>query len=149
MDKILEIKIIPVFDKFAWKIVKQDEEILERRVFADDDERVKSTDAPYYDGERNILFLRGYNRDEDDVFHLCTAEETKKIEEKVKKINQKYSQNFIKRFPRGKLVFYVDIHGNIEYTRELNRDFTYSLLQAGNYFATREEAEKSLLKKEN
>lgn len=41
-ETILEIEFQPVFDKWAWKITKQNEEILERKEFLDKELNVES-----------------------------------------------------------------------------------------------------------
>ena len=66
-EKVLEIEFQPVWDKWAWRVVKQNEEVLKRDNFID----------------KKIEVMYG-------IISICTAEEKALIEEKVKAINEKY-----------------------------------------------------------
>lgn len=47
-ETVLEIEFQPVFDKWAWRVVKQNEEVLKRGVFDDIHIGVYSTNIPSY-----------------------------------------------------------------------------------------------------
>ena len=140
-EDVLKIEFQPVFDKWAWKITYQNEDVLKRGIFVDEELCVESGKLPSFD--LDILFLKGDFHEQDDEINLCTTEEKALIEEKVKAINEKYG---IKKRWRGKQdeqYFYIDKHiGYIcsRYEKGFEGDnFNYEI---GNYFKTRELAEK-------
>ena len=63
-EKVLEIQFMPVWDKWAWRITKQNEEILKRNVFKDEELNVESFETPEFIKTENksILFIRGYSK---------------------------------------------------------------------------------------
>lgn len=89
-ENVLEIEFIPVWDKWVWRITKQDEEIFERGEFYDKELKVKSSSYPCYFQEEEILCIKGKNKGNDNFICFCTSEEKILIEHKVKSINEKY-----------------------------------------------------------
>ena len=87
-EDVLKIEFQPVFDKWAWKITYQNEDVLKRGIFVDEEICVESVKLPSFD--LDILFLKGDFREEDDKINLCTTEEKVIIKEKVRAINKKY-----------------------------------------------------------
>ena len=98
-EKVLEIEFKPVWDKWAWRITKQNEEILKRNNFKDEELKVESICFSDFYRRRKVLFLRGSFNSMDDKINICTTEEKSLIEEKIKAINEKYGT--MKRW-RGK-----------------------------------------------
>ena len=47
-EKVLEIEFQPVWDKWAWKVTKQNEEILKRNEFIDKELNVESFHSPEF-----------------------------------------------------------------------------------------------------
>lgn len=90
-DNVLEIEFIPVFDKWAWRITKQDEKVLKFGCFTDYKLGVASTSmiSPTFVKISNFLFLKAYVLDKGTV-NICDDEIKAKIEEKVRVINEKY-----------------------------------------------------------
>ena len=142
-ETVLEIEFQPVFDKWAWRITFQNEDVLKRGEFMDEDLCVESGKLPSFD--LDILFLKGDFREEDDKINLCTTEEKASIEEKVKAINEKYGIFKSWRGKRDEKYYYVDTHnGYVAITNEKgfeDDDFNHEI---GNYFKTLELAEKYL-----
>ena len=89
-EKVLEIEFMPVWDKWAWRIIKQNEEILKRNNFKDEELNVESFRSPEFLSLANKLFIKGSAESRDDDINICNQEEKALIEEKVKAINEKY-----------------------------------------------------------
>lgn len=89
-ETVLEIEFQPVWDKWAWRIIKQNEEILKRGTFKDGNINVKSLFFPDFNSCDEILNIRGTYKNKDDEINICTSEEKLLIEKKVKAINEKY-----------------------------------------------------------
>jgi len=139
-ETVLEIEFQPVFDKWAWIIIKQNEEILERNVFKDEKLNVESFESPEFRKTENKLFIRGSVKRLDDNISICNQEEKALIEEKVKSINEKYG---IKKRWRGKyneIYCYIDEFFEIKtvYERETEKD--NERYKVGNYFEIGKEA---------
>ena len=60
-ETVLEIEFTPVWDKWEWKIVKQNEDILKRGTFEDKGIGVYSCNYPCYNYYNCILSIRGNN----------------------------------------------------------------------------------------
>jgi hypothetical protein F3_00887 len=137
-ETVLEIEFQPVFDKWAWKITKQNEEILERNNFKDEELNVASSHSPCF--EESFLFVKGVSRCCDGIINICTAEEKALIEEKVKAINEKYGIKKRWRAKYGYCYYYInDIFEVCSYAETFSRidNAKYETL---NYFKTGEEA---------
>ncbi len=89
-ETVLEIEFQPVFDKWAWKVTKQNVGILKRGKLRDEELKVYSVIMPQYFKNIEKLAIWGENCDADKNINICTAEEKALIEEKVKAINEKY-----------------------------------------------------------
>ncbi|KYM67125.1 hypothetical protein A2U13_08855 [Fusobacterium necrophorum subsp. funduliforme] len=145
-EKVLEIEFIPVWDKWVWKITKQNENVLKRNMFKDDGIGVFSCLSPQFKSEDNRLFIRGSNKNLDDKVESCTDKEKTIIEEKVKAINEKYGKQKRWRAEYAKGYFYIRSFGEIYVeveTRDMKDNKHY---ECGNYFQTHEQAEKALEK---
>lgn len=135
---ILEIEFQPVFEKWAWKITKQNEEILERNNFKDEELNVASSHSPCF--EESFLFVKGVSRSYDGIINICTSEEKTLIEEKVRAINEKYGIKKRWRAKYGYCYYYInDIFEVCSYAETFSRidNAKYETL---NYFKTGEEA---------
>ena len=141
-ETVLEIEFQPVFDKWAWRITKQNEEILERKEFLDKELNVESFCYPEFLSLKNKLFLRGSEKSQDDNINICNQEEKALIEDKVKAINKKYG---IKKRWRANKYEYYHFLGNIfEICESTEMGFVEDIerYRDGNYFRTKEEAEE-------
>nr|DAX94152.1 MAG TPA: hypothetical protein [Caudoviricetes sp.] len=139
-ETVLEIEFQPVFDKWSWRIIKQDEEILKRNEFLDKELNVESFRSPEFLSLKNKLYIRGSEKRLDDNISICNQEEKELIEEKVKAINEKYG---IKKRWRGKyneIYCYIDEFFEIKtvYERETEKD--NERYKVGNYFEIGKEA---------
>ena len=141
-EKVLEIEFMPVWDKWAWKITKQNEEILERKEFLDKELNVESFCYPEFLSLKNKLYIRGSKKSQDDNINICNQEEKALIEDKVKAINKKYG---IKKRWRANKYEYYHFLGNIfEICESTEMGFVEDIerYRDGNYFRTKEEAEE-------
>lgn len=144
--KVLEVEFEPVFDRWACKINYQDEDLLKRRVFKDEELGIKSITCLAYDSQNEILYIRGDKKYDEEVI-LCSSDEKKQIEEKVNKLNKKYSDisKWYDRVIMEGEYFTIDFsEGSINQATE---DFMYidnERYKLGNYFKSVDEAKKFL-----
>ena len=141
-ENVLEIEFQPVFDKWAWRVVKQNEEVLKRGVFDDIHIGVYSTNIPSYNYYNCTLGIRGNNKDKDDLINLCTEDEKREIEVKVRNINEKYGIKKRWRAEEDNEYYYIDSEFSI---RSDNDNYVIpdnNKYMNGNYFRTKEQAEE-------
>jgi len=143
-EKVLEIEFQPVWDKWAWRITKQNEEILKRNNFKDEELNVESFESQEFRkmGIKSVLFIRGYSKKGDNDIQICTTEEKALIEEKVKSINEKYGIK--KRWRANKYEHYYFLGNIFEICESTEMGFVEDIerYRDGNYFRTKEEAEE-------
>lgn len=139
-ETVLEIELMPVWDKWAWKITKQNEEILKRNEFIDKELKIESFRSPEFFSLQNKLFIRGNAKSWDDNISICTSEEKTLIEEKVKAINEKYGIKKRWRAKYNEIYCYIDEFFEIKtvYERETEKD--NERYKVGNYFEIGKEA---------
>jgi len=139
-ETVLEIEFQPVFDKWAWKITKQNEEILERNNFKDEELNVASSHSPCF--EESFLFVKGVSRCYDGIINICTSEEKALIEGKVKAINEKYG--IVNRWRAGNEESYYLMHSDfsVERDKEYYTVTDNKRYEFGNYLKSKEEAEE-------
>ena len=137
-EKVLEIESQEVFDRVAVRIKYQNFEVLKRGEFEDRGIGVVSFNNPcYLPSPYNQLHLKGKSKIEDNSIFTVAKEEFKNIKNMVEAINEKYG--IPKRWRAEENDCYYTIFGeNIE-KKSLADDKFYNL---GNYFKTKEEAEK-------
>ena len=141
-ENVLEIEFQPVFDKWAWIVVKQNEEILIRNEFIDKELNVESFRSPEFFPLKNKLFIRGCAKSWDDNISICSQEEKTLIEEKVKAINEKYGIKKRWREKYNEIYCYIDEFFEIKtaYERETEKD--NERYKVGNYFEIGKEAQE-------
>lgn len=141
-ETVLEIEFQPVFDKWAWRIIKQNEEILKRGYFLDKDIKVESTFRPEFGTKKEKLYIRGIDELNDISINICTIEEKALIEEKVKAINEKYGIPKRWRAEYGKIYYYMNELFEITWIRENHNYFSNKKYENGNHFKTETEAKE-------
>lgn len=141
-ENVLEIEFQPVWDKWAWRITKQNEEILKRNNFKDEELNVESFESQEFRkmGIKSVLFIRGYSKKGDNDIQICTTEEKALIEEKVKAINEKYGVPKRWRAEDGNYYYHVDDEFIIQKEVEDYMILDNNRYNIGNYFRTKEEA---------
>lgn len=142
-ETVLEIEFIPVWDKWAWRITKQNENVLERGVFKDDEIRVMSSSVPCLCLD-NFLYIKGMDSSHDDDCFVCTNEEKTIIEEKMKAINEKYGKPKRWRAEYEEGYYYINSFGEIHVGIETNETLDEKLYKCGNYFHNADQAKKVL-----
>ena len=139
-EEVLKIESQEVFDSVAFRIVYQNEEVLKRGEFKDNELDVYSSTTLEY--RKGTLYIRGNVEECDDKIVVVSKEEFKDVVEKVRLINKKYDVQKKWRAEKGEMYFYVNygLEVNIIVDDYYNGDNI--LYKAGNYFKTEKEAEK-------
>lgn len=141
-ETVLEIEFTPVFDKWAWRIIKQNVDILKRGKLRDEELKVYSVVMPQYYKNDNKLTIWGEDYDGDKDINMCTTEEKTLIEEKVKAINEKYGIKKRWRADRDRRYYFIDDEFNVRCNIEENLSLDNDRYEIGNYFKTEKEIEK-------
>lgn len=147
-EKVLEIETQEVFDKIAIRIKYQNFEVLKRGKFKDEEIIVESACVPDYINLNNKLYIQGEAESTDNRIFLIDKEDLKNILEKVNKINEKYGIPKRWRAEYERQYLTILSNGKIEKIRDygnIDDNLRYSL---GNYFKTREEAQRVIDNKE-
>ena len=141
-ETVLEIDFQPVFDKWAWRISKQDEDILPRGIFEDKNLKVATDYKPEYKKEINYLYVKGVFSEHDNDIDICSTEEKALLEEKVKAINEKYGIKKRWRANFGGEYCFIDDNFSIKWDRDKEYFVDNRKYENGNYFETKTEAEE-------
>ena len=141
-ETVIEIEFLPIWDKWAWRITKQNETIFKRGEFKDDNINVRSVYFPDFNEDEKFLFIKGNSKHMDDKINICTTEEKEIIEEKVKAINEKYG--IVRRWKAEKNEIYFCINECFETTWRMDcySNSSNKKYENGNYFKTEKEAEE-------
>lgn len=144
-EKVLEIESQEVFDRVAIRIKYQNFEVLKRGEFEDRGIGVVSFNNPcYLPSPYNQLHLKGKSKIEDNSIFTVAKEEFKNIKNMVEAINEKYGIPKRWRAEKGGIYWFIDtdFSGKVRDLwdqRSTDENVRYNL---GNYFKTKEEAEK-------
>ncbi|WP_315515012.1 hypothetical protein [Leptotrichia wadei] len=143
-ESVLEIEFTPVWDKWAWRIRKQNEEVLNLGNFRDDELKVMSTSLinPSFVTLSNYLYLK--SSDLDNTINICEDTVKRIIEKKVEAVNEKYGVEKRWRAETGESYFYIDDWCGISIDNDWDYDEDKARYDFGNYFETEEEAKKYL-----
>lgn len=87
-----------------------------------------------------MLGIRGNNKDKDDLINLCTEDEKREIEVKVRNINEKYGIYKKWKAKYGNSYFFVDSIFDIMEEKDINWKLDNNRYDIGNYFETEKEA---------
>lgn len=141
-EKVLEIEFQEIWGKYAWRIVKNTIPFEIEEVHNDEVKLVRHQDNIYifddFEGLWDIL---------DDEM-LIYEEDKIKIENFVTEINHKYGRQKRWRAQAGNLFYYITSDGDIESNYEDLSDENMDMYNLGNYFKTKEEAQKIIDSKE-
>lgn len=136
-EKVLEIEFIPVWDKWAWRIKKIE---LEAGEETNEIGEVFSTTIEKIDGVWRI----GGNGNPTFYENMLITSEARHVLELIEKgINEKYGKP--KRWRAGykERYFYISFFGEIRKNLDENNAMDRKAYEFGNYFQTREQAEKA------
>lgn len=124
-ETVLEIEFQPVFDKWAWRVIKNK---LEPRF---EFEYLKNSNA-------NIIRVCfEFYVDEN---YLLSAFEKEKLEKLIKAINEKYGVKKRWRAKYDEVYFYIDGYFKVTWGRDFQNIYGNWRYELGNYFKTEEEA---------
>ncbi len=143
-EDVLKIEFQPVFDKWAWRIIYQNEDVLKRGEFIDEDLKIESHySSEFVDG---FLFIRGEFKEHDKKINICTAEEKAIIEKRAKFINEKYGIFKPWRAEKYGNYFFIksELKEEVWTSTERFSPLDDEKYKSGNYFKTQELAEKYL-----
>ena len=142
-EKVLEIETQEVFDKVAVRIKYQNFEVLKRGEFEDIEIGVVSFNNPcYLSYPYNQLHLKGKFKIDDDFIFTVTKEEFENIKNMVEAINEKYGIPKRWRAEIGKKHFSILSTGGVGSFSEYYDKFDNDRYDLGNYFKTKEQAQK-------
>ncbi|WP_338961521.1 hypothetical protein KST74_08705 [Fusobacterium nucleatum] len=148
-EKVLEIETQEVFDKVAVRIKYQNFEVLKRGEFEDIEIGVVSFNNPcYLSYPYNQLHLKGKFKIDDDFIFTVTKEEFENIKNMVEAINEKYGIPKRWRAKRGEKHFSILFTGEVMSFSEYYDKFDNDRYDLGNYFETKEQAQKVIDSKE-
>lgn len=142
-EKVLEIKFKLVWGKWAWKITKNELFNLHDGV---QEYESKTLQLKLKKECKNCIFM--YNDVIDDYEEtpnciLLYEHEKERLEEFVKRINEKYGKSKRWRVKYGERYYYTDCCAYVQFATEHNTTTDNRLYEIGNYFQTREQAEKA------
>ncbi|CAL7879759.1 hypothetical protein [Fusobacterium necrophorum] len=142
-EKVLEIEFKQVWDKWAWRITKNELFNLYGGV---QEYESKTLRLKLKKGYESCIFMYSIVLDdykETPNFILLYESEKERLEEFVKRINEKYSKP--KRWRAGgkERYFYINPFGEIHEEIETYNITDERYYNSGNYFQTREQAEKA------
>ncbi|KYL05222.1 hypothetical protein [Fusobacterium necrophorum] len=145
-EKVLEIEFIPVWDKWAWRITKNE-------LFNLHDEVQEYENKPLQlklkKGYENCIFMYNNVTDKYEEIPNCILlyeHEKGRLKKLVKRINEKYGKPKHWRAKYGERYYYTDYCAYVQFATEHNTTTDNRLYELGNYFQTREQAEKALEK---
>ena len=126
-ETVLEIEFQPVFDKWAWKVMKN------KLDPGFEFEYLKNSNA-------NIIRLNfGFVIDDR---YLINDSEKEKLEKSIKSINEKYGIKKRWRAKRGGYFYYINCFFEPEQSIEVFFEEDDNIYKSGNYFETAEEVEE-------
>lgn len=138
---VLEIEYKEIFNgDYAVKIKYQNEDVLKRGKFVDDEIGVESVVVPEFDSY--TLYVRGKNTDDDDKYNIVSSKKLAEIKAKVEKINEKYGikPRWIGEY--GEEYYYVTDKFGVEVDVEQRTYLDKYRHGLGNYFKTFKEAKE-------
>mgnify|MGYP000926978426 FL=1 len=137
---VLKIEHRKVFDKYAVRIVYQNDDILKREIFNDCD--VKSISHIEY--RDDVFYIRGNNRKNDNDVIIVDESQMQDIFEKVAKVNEKYG--IIKRWRASEQNLYYTIlsNGEVFSIVEKGSKEDNARYEIGNYFPSINDARRVL-----
>lgn len=147
-EKVLEIEYQEVFNKVAVRIKYQNFEVLKRGKFYDEETEVESCFMPEYCKCDNKLFIQGDEKNKDGRILLVDKEDLEKILEIVKKINEKYRIPKRWRAEEGENYYSIAGVDVIKIDSENLVELDNRRYELGNYFQTKEQAQKVIDSKE-
>lgn len=143
-EDVLELKIIDTLiteDGIDYIICKlsQNTEVLKRGV---NTKYSKSFEYPGWDIRNKQLYTLGVVEKYDNLPFAVPTSDIELLKEKVKAINEKYGIKKRWRAKHGEYFYYINFLFEIDWTIESFAEGDDAKYKSGNYFETKEEAEK-------
>lgn len=142
-EKVLEIEFQEVFDKVAVRIKKLDYDFFAGGLLKEDVEKYNCSfiESPTDLEERIICLYSDIYLSDNDI--NCYCEETiKKIKEFVDYVNKEYGIPKRWRAEKNKTYYLINYYGHVCDVIEENIERDNEFFEQGNYFKTKEEAQK-------
>lgn len=145
-ENVIEIEFLPVWDKWAWRVTKDnlkyDEKNILEFIFNDEGDRIKI--------EKKYEFYRFMCSGKyiicSSETNLLTGIQKNNFIEIIRVINEKYGTQKLWRANKGEFYYYFNMLGQTGEEIESQSRFNDICYDSGNYFKTREEAEKYQVK---
>ena len=148
-EKVLEIETQEVFDRVAVRIKYLDDEFFAGGFCKEDIKKYNcSMEESPYDDEECVLFLGDDIIISDRTIYCYTQEKIKEIKEFIDFINEKYGIPKRWRAEIGKKHFSILSTGGVGSFSEYYDKFDNDRYDLGNYFKTKEQAQKVVDSKE-
>lgn len=124
-ETVLEIEFQPVFDKWAWRVIKN---------------KLEPGFEFEYLKNSNANIIRVCFEFYVDENYLLSAFEKEKLEKLIKAINEKYGVKKRWRAKYDEVYFYIDGYFKVTWGRDFQNIYGNWRYELGNYFKTEEEA---------
>lgn len=143
MKEVLKLEYQDVFENgVAVRIIYQDENVLTRGEFRDDELNVISSCCFDFVTDSNTLYLRGFRCDLDNFGKVVSKECAELIKEKVKAINNKYGIKENWRAETGEEYYCITSFLEVNSPLETGILLDEKMYTKGNYFRTEDQAKE-------
>lgn len=144
-ENVLEIEFQKVWDMWAWRVIKN---------------KLQMKDNEFFTEANTKLMLKvGYQTDEYIIcteanykgvgeYELITNEEKKYIENFINLVNERYGIPKRWRADYNKMFYFIESYGEANCINDIRAESDTSKYELGNYFKTKEEAQKVIDSKE-
>lgn len=142
-EKVLEIEYQEVFDKIAVRIKNLNDDFFADGLLKEDVEKYNCyfLESPTDLEQRIIWIYDDIYLSDNDIYFYC-EEKIKQIKEFVDYVNEKYGIPKRWRAEEGEEYYFLDGKCEIWNTNEIKKKIDDAFFKLGNYFKTKEEAEK-------
>jgi len=148
-ENVLEIEYQEVFDEVAVRIKNINNDFFADGFYKEDIEKYNcSREEGEYKSEEHVLFLGDDIIISDKSIYCYTQEKIKEIKEFVDFVNEKYGLLKRWRADDGERYYYIDSYQRILDNTDLRHSYDDMRYELGNYFKTKEEAQKVIDSKE-
>ena len=148
-ENVLEIEYQEVFDKIAVRIKKLNDDFFADGLLKEDVEKYKCQflENPT-DLEQHIIWIYDNIFLSDNDINCYCEEKIKQIKEFVDYVNEEYG--IIKRWRAdyNKMFYFIESYGEANCINDIRAESDTSKYELGNYFKTKEEAQKVIDSKE-
>ena len=148
-ENILEIEYQEVFDKVAVRIKKLDDDFFAGGLLKEDVEKYNCSfiESPT-DLEERIIWLYGDIYLSDNDINCYCEEKIKQIKEFVDYVNEEYGIPKRWRADYDEIFYFIEGYGEANCICDVRAESDTSKYELGNYFKTKEEAQKIIDSKE-